>query len=157
MKKARWIAVLTALMLLTLGLTTALAEIIPPHGEGQIGLQAVVLCEELSVRESPDSSARKTNTLKYGDLPIVMRQENGWAYCALGDSEDSPQGWINADYIAIDPAWYRTEAKTPVYAWNDASAPRVALLNENTTLPILAEREDWLIVSLRGAVGWIHR
>ncbi len=28
----------------------------------------------------------------------------------------SPGGWINADYIVINPAWYVTEKKTTVYA-----------------------------------------
>jgi SH3-like domain-containing protein len=133
------------------------AEIIPPHGFGQIGLQAVVLCETLTLREKPDASSRVVQTLDYGDLPIVMEQKDGWAYVTLGDSEESPKGWLNADYIAIDPAWYRTEKKTPVYAWNDTAAPKVALLDADTTLPILKEEGDWLVVSLRGATGWIHK
>ena len=139
------------------GMTLAGAEIIPPHGEGQIGLQAVVLCEELSLRREPSASSSKVETLSYGALPIVMRQENGWAYCTTGDSEDSTKGWLNADYIVIDPAWYRTDAGTPVYAWNDDHAPKVALLDKNVILPILKEEEDWLIVSLRGAAGWIRK
>ena len=69
----------------------------------------------------------------------------------------APAGWVNAEYIAIDPSWYRTEEATPVYAWNDESAPKVALLDANTTLPILKEEGDWLIVSLRGATGWIRK
>ncbi|MBO4452753.1 MAG: extracellular solute-binding protein, partial [Clostridia bacterium] len=40
---------------------------------------------------------------EYGFLPIVIEQSDGWAYCALGDAEDSPKGWVNADYIVIDP------------------------------------------------------
>ena len=36
------------------------AEIIPPHGMGQIGLQAVVLCEELTLRESASASSFET-------------------------------------------------------------------------------------------------
>ena len=66
-------------------------------------------------------------------------------------------GWVNADYIAIDPARYRTEAETPVYAWNDTKAPKIGLLDKDTILPILKEEGDWLIVSLRGAVGWIRK
>ncbi len=116
-----------------------------------------MLCETLTLREKPDASSRVVQTLDYGDLPIVMEQENGWAYCAVDDSEDSPLGWVNADYLAIDPAWYRTEKKTTVYAWNDTSAPKLALLNGNTRLPILKEDGGWLVVSLRGAAGWIQK
>ena len=130
------------LTILSLLLATAHAEIIPPYGAGQIGFQAVVLCEQLSLRQEPNSSSRKVKTLEYGDLPIVIEQSDGWAYVALGDSEESLKGWVNAEYISIDPAWYRTEGKTPVYAWDDALAPKVALLDENTTLPILADEGE---------------
>ena len=74
----------------------------------------------------------------------------------LGDAEDSPKGWVNSDYLAIDPAWYRTSGKTRVYAWNSTKAPKVALLDDNTTLPILKVEGNWIVVSLRGAAGWIY-
>ena len=163
MKKLRRLIILTAVALMLGSIGAAHAEIIPPFGEGQIGLHAAVLCEELSLREKPNASSRLVQTLRHGDFIIVTEQENGWARCVLGDAEDSPSGWVRAEYIAVDPAWYRTEEKTPVYAWNDTAAPRVALLNANTELfdpdtflPILKTEGDWLIVSLRGAVGWIY-
>ena len=163
MKKHAWLTILTALILTLGSIGAASAEILPPSGEGQIGLQAVVLCDTLTLRAEPSTSSKALQTLQYRDLINVTEQKDGWARCVLGDSEDSPVGWVNADYILIDPAWYRTEAKTPVYAWNDTSAPKVALLDVNTEfldpetfLPILKEEGDWLIVSLRGATGWIH-
>ena len=149
--------ILTLVVIILGSMIPVQAEIIPPYGEGQIGLSAVVLCEELTMRENPSSSSKAVKTLLYGDLPNVMKQSDGWAYCVDGDSEDSLAGWVKTDYIAIDPAWYRTDAKTPVYAWNDTAAPKVALLDINVTLPILKEEGEWLIVSLRGAVGWIHK
>ena len=156
MKKYGWLAILAVLVVMLGGIGIVQAEIIPPHGEGQIGLQAVVLCEELTLRQEPSVASKTVETLQYGHLPIVMKQSDGWAYCAVGDSEDSAVGWVNADYIAIDPAWYKTEEKTPVYAWNDTAAPKVALLEKDATLPILKQEEEWLVVSLRGAAGWIH-
>ena len=156
-----------ALVILVLGSMTAVhAEIIPPYSPGQqIGYPAVVLCEELTLREKPSSSSKAIQTLVYGDQPIVVgadqptgaTKENGFVYCVLGDSEDSPCGWINADYIVINPAWYVTEKNTTVYAWNDTAAPKVALLDKNIRLPILKEEDDWCLVSLRGAAGWIHK
>ncbi len=157
MKRYVCLIVLAALILMIGSVGIAYAEIIPPHGQGQIGLQAVVLCEELTLREEPNASSDKVRTLEYGDLPIVIDQSNGWAYCALGDSEDSPTGWVNSDYLAVDPAWYRTEGKTPVYAWDEDWSPKVALLDGGTMLPILKDEGEWLLVSLRGAVGWIQQ
>ena len=84
--------------------------------------------------------------------PIGGGQVGASILCLYG-----PPGGGKTDFLAIDPAWYRTEEKTPVYAWNDTSAPRVALLDENTTLPILKTEGNWLVVSLRGAAGWIWR
>ena len=83
-------------------------------------------------------------------------EEKGFVYCTLGDSEDSLCGWINKDYIVINPAWYVTDRDTAVYAWNDTDAPRIALLDKGTRLPILKVEGDWYLVSLRAAVGWIH-
>lgn len=166
MKKFTWLTILTALILALGCLGAAFAEIIPVAEPGQqIGYQAVVLCETLTLRESSSSSSKALQTLNYGDLPIVVgadlpagpREENGFVYCVLGDSEDSPSGWLNADYLAINPAWYITEKATAVHAWNDSTAPKVALLDKGTRLPILREEGDWYIVSLRGAVGWIHK
>ena len=166
MKKFTWLTILTALILALGCLGAAFAEIIPAAEPGQqIGYQAVVLCETLTLRESSSSSSKALQTLNYGDLPIVvgadlpagLREENGFVYCVLGDSEDSPSGWLNADYLVINPAWYITEKATAVHAWNDSTAPKVALLDKGTRLPILREEGDWYIVSLRGAVGWIHK
>ena len=166
MKKYGCLAFLAALVL-TLGCIGVIhAEIIPPYGPGQqIGYPAVVLCEKLTLREKPSSSSKAMQTLAYGDLPIVVvadqpagaKKENGFVYCTLGDSENSPCGWINADYIFINPAWYVTEKNTAVYAWNDTAAPKVALLDKGTRLPVLKEEGDWYVISLRGAVGWIRK
>ena len=166
MKKYSWLTILTVMVLVIGCIGTACAEIIPPCEPGQqIGYPAVVLCETLTLREKPNTSAKTVKTLNYGDLPIVVgadlpegpKEENGFVYCTLGDSEDSPCGWINSDYIFINPAWYVTEKKVTVYAWDDISAPKIALLDKDSRLPILKEEEDWYLVSLRGAVGWIHK
>ena len=164
MKKDVGLAVLAALMLVLGCMEAAHAEIIPPEGPGQqIGYQAVVLCDTLTLREKPSSSSKAIQTLHYGELPIVIgadqpsgaKEENGFVYCTLGDSEDSPCGWIIADYIAVNPAWFVTEKNTAVYAWKDTDAPKVALLGKGNRLPILKTEEDWIVVSLRGAAGWI--
>ena len=147
-----------ALLILAAGSVAAVrAEILPPYGEGQIGLQAVVLCESMTVRGKPAADSAAVQALRYGDRIIVCRQEDGWAECFLSDDVDAgPAGWVNSGYIAVDPAWFRTDEATPVFAWNDEAAPRVALLDKDVTLPVLKDEGEWLVVSLRGAAGWIH-
>ncbi|MBQ8074313.1 MAG: hypothetical protein IJ231_11190 [Clostridia bacterium] len=164
MKKRNLLTMLTALALALGCFGVSLAEIIPPEEPGQqIGYMAVVLCETLTLRESPSASSRAVRTLKYGDLPIVVgadlpagpKKENGFVYCALGDAVDSPCGWLSADYLFINPAWYVAEKNTAVYAWNETTAPKIGLLDKDTRLPILKQEGSWYLVSLRGAVGWI--
>ena len=158
MKKNIWLAIMMVLVF-TLGcIGAAHAEVIPALGAGQIGYQAVVLCEELTVRQQANASSRAVKTLHCGDRMIVYKQSNGFAQIFLSDAVDAePAGWVNAEYIAINPSWYRTDSKTAVYAWNSTSAPKVALLSKGETLPILKESGDWLIVSLRGAVGCVRK
>ena len=158
MKKHFWLTI-AALLVFTLGSIAAVhAEILPPHGEGQIGLTAVVLCEKLTVRREPAAGAAAAETLHYGDRIILQNLENGWAECFLSDAEGAgPAGWVNTDYLAVDPTWYVTDTETPVYAWNEQTAPRVALLDKGTTLPVLKDDGGWLVVSLRGASGWIPK
>ena len=157
MKKYVCFTLLLAMVLMLGSVWTANAEIIPPYGMGQIGYRGVVLCEELTLREKASFSGKVVQVLPYDSFIIVTEEKNGWARVVLGDAEDSPSGWVNADYIAVDPAWYRTNDKMPVFAWGSTSAPKVALLDKNTTLPILKEEGEWLVVSLRGATGWIHK
>ena len=132
------------------------AAVIPSQGPGQIGFSSVILCESLSLHSEAAAESPVSQTLLYNDRIIVMNQENGWAHVVLGDSEDSPSGWVSSEYIAVDPAYYVTDEETPVYAWNDTSAPKVALLDQGTSLPILKDNGEWLIVSLRAATGWVH-
>ena len=152
------LVVFTALATLWCVGTVCSAEIIPPSGPGQIGPTAVVLCETLTVHQEADVASASVDTLHYGDRMMVVEQKDGWAEFIRSDDVDAEaEGWVNADFIAINPAWYRTEAETPVFAWNDTTAPKVAHLSKDTTLPILKDDGEWLVVSLRGAAGWIHK
>ena len=156
MKKRMWMTILLSAILLWGGIAGVGAEILPARGEGQIGYQAVVLCESLTVRKERSAGSGAVKTLHYGDTFAVQDNWDGWASCFTSDDVDAGQtGWVNADYIIVNPTWYRTDETTPVYAWNDTLAPKVALLSQGTVLPILKDEGEWLIVSLRGASGWI--
>ena len=158
MKKHVWLTMLALVMMIVLGsVIAAQAEIIPPYGEGQIGLTAVVLCENLTLRQAPAAGSGVLDTLHDGARIIVYEQKDGWAHIFTSDSEDSAEGWVKADYLAIDPAWFRADSATPVYAWNDTAALKVGQLDKDTVLPILMDDGEWIVVGLRGASGWIHK
>ena len=133
----------------------AAAEIIPPVGMGQTGYQAVVLSERVSVREAADTRAKVVTRLSYGTNLIVWNQNNGWWECYLSEVSGF-SGYALDDYLLVDPAYYVTEKSTPVYAWNDVKAKKIGLLVAGTRLPIIRQMGKWLLVSLRGATGWIY-
>ena len=80
-------ALLMVLVLMIASFASVHAEILPRYGEGQIGYIAVVLCEQLTVRQGSTTAAPTVTTVKYGSRIIVDRQADGWAHCFLGDSE----------------------------------------------------------------------
>lgn len=134
------------------------AEIIPPQGPGQIGYSSIVLCNNLTLHQENNASSAAVKTMNAGDSVMVLEQQDGWAHCALSDDVNgSPEGWLNTDYIVIDPARYRTEDVTTVYAWNDTNAYKVDQLAKDTVLPILKDEGEWVVVGLHGASGWIHK
>ena len=146
---------IAALLTLLCLFSAARAEILPPYGMGQIGYGAVVLCQSLTVRAAPSTSARAVKTLHAGDVFVTQEEKDGWRDCFLSEN-DGPAGWVSAEYIALDPAWYVTEKSTPVYAWNDTAANRVGLLDAKTRYPILKMQDGWVLIGLRGAAGWIY-
>ena len=150
----RFVLLLLALCLFS----TAQAQILPPDGPGQLGIPAVVLCQSLTVRESPATSAKSVGKLRYGDLFYTQNAADGWAPVFQGENEGC-LGYVKSEFLALDPAWYVTEASTYVYAWGETgpNVPKVALLDKGEKLPILKDSGDWLVVSLRGAAGWIKK
>lgn len=156
MKKRTWISIVMALVLATGCIAAAHAELLPADGEGQIGLTGVVLCESLTVHQSASQGAKVVKTLENGQMVIVMKQEDGWAQISISDDVNGgPLGWVKADYLAVDPAWFLTDSETHVYAWGSLQANKVALIEAGTRLPVLMQDGDWIVVGLRGAAGWI--
>ena len=155
----KYIAAILASFLLYV--SCAHASVLPPEGmqqgyrefSGIEGKRAVVLCESLSVCDQRDG--RTIHKLYYGDTFITAESWDGWADCHCADG--SVTGWVRSDYIAVDPAYYMADEAVQVYAYNDTMAPRVALLEKGTKLPILHDAGEWYVVSLRGAAGWVRK
>lgn len=139
----KWLCIL----LLLCRLCPAVAAVQPAAGSNT----AVVLCETLSLCAAREGKA--VATLRYGDQLTVLESWDGWARCKVNGRE----GWVRSDYLLVDPAWYVTDEQTAVYAYGDTFAPRVALLDKGTRLPILLNSGEWLVISLRGAAGWVRK
>ncbi len=160
---------LTLLLALTLLTSSASATILPANGvheafEAYTGIActpAVILCETLSVLDARGDQGGKTvETLRYsGETIPVIESWDGYAKIYYADGQKT--GWVRSDYLLFDPARYLCDSATQVYAYPDFLAPRVALLDAGTMLPILteydAETAGWVCVSLRAAAGWIRK
>ena len=146
--------IVLACMILLLG-TAACADVIAPSGMGQIGYDAVVLCQSLTVRAERSTSSRAVTTLRAGDVFATQRTVDGWCDCFLSETAGQT-GWVRAEYVAIDPGWFIANTSTPVYPWNEETDLRVGLLDKGERHPILKVEGEWLLIGLRGAAGWIH-
>ena len=136
--------------------SVAIGEISRPIGPGQYGYDAVVISKNISVRPTQNANDKAVTRLNYGDHLAVMSLGNGWCECYLSET-DGLSGYVLEDYILIDPAYITTEEPTPVYAWQAQNAKRVGLLARGETYPIIRMEGNWLLISLRGAAGWIVR
>ena len=143
-------------LILTMVCSVAFGEITHPIGPGQMGYDAVIISKNISVRPTMNANAKAVKKLNYGDHMAVMSLGNGWCECYLSETE-GVSGYVLEDYILIDPAYITTEEPTPVYAWQAQNAKRVGLLGRGETFPIIRMEGDWLLISLRGAAGWILR
>ncbi len=158
-------------MALLLMLSAASATILPATGVDEdfkdwTGIEctpAVILCESLSVLDARgDQGGKKVETLLYSGetIPVI---ESWDGYAKIYYSDGNKTGWVRNDYLLFDPAWYVCDEDVQVYAYPAVIAPRVALLDKGTKLPIITEWEDgvsisgWVCVSLRGAAGWIRK
>ena len=157
MKKKLCLAVLMALVLVIGSVACAQPKIIPPFGEGQIGIGAVVLQEEHPVYKEASEASQVAQTLKYGQWITLMDPSEGWAKCVLSDDVDaSPAGWIRMEGLLIDPAVCFGDEDTPVYASNDAASAVIRTLGEYTIVPVLKNESEWVLVNVAGTDGWIH-
>ena len=143
-------------LVLTVLCTAAFGEITHPRGAGQLGFDAVIISKNISVRPTQNANAKATKKMNYGEHMAVMSLGNGWCECYLSETE-GVSGYVLEDYILIDPAYITTEEPTPVYAWQAQNAKRVGLLGRGETFPIIRMEGEWLLISLRGAAGWILR
>lgn len=121
-----------------------------------------VLCATLTVRESASASARAVCTLEYGSTVRIDARDGDWmrvsvqeGVAASGDVR-TQTGWVRADYVLVDPAMYTSAGETAVYAYPGGDSPRVALLGDGETHPIIARLEGYTVISLRGASGFIR-
>lgn len=115
-----------------------------------------VLCQSLTVRESASASARAVHTLAYGDTVDILAQDGVWAKVSAGDGAQRVTGYVRGEYLLADPAMYVSAGETAVYAYPGEDAPRVGLLSDGKAHPVIARLDGYIVISLRGASGFVR-
>lgn len=127
------------LLMLALGCISAKADV-----------TGFVLCDALTVRESPDKSARALGSLPYGSTFAISEEQGAW-WRIYGPME----GWVDGTYALKQPEYIVTDKEVPVFPTAALSGKRVGLVPPGTSLAVIERQSTCLVVSLRGGSGYI--
>lgn len=132
----------------------------PVEGEWNGYETAAVLCESLSMRQTPDSSAPRLDSLTNGEVFVILEERDGW-YLAVVRSDDGAwwhKGWVLARYTVSPPSYVVTgDSAVDAYAYPAPDAPCVAEVPGGARLLVIAQLDGYDVVSLRGASAFIRQ
>lgn len=116
------------------------------------GETALVLCQSLTFRDRPDVSG---SALAYLPYESVLTCTGNWYPGWLEVIADGQTGWVREEFLLLDPQYITFAAETPVLAWPSSDAPWIGLLDAGSAVPVLGEWDEYMIISLRGASGFV--
>ena len=127
------------------------------NGEWDGALRGYVLCNTLTLRSEPSDSAPAICTLDYGAKLYVgfPAEDNDEWYDATYMADVHASGYVKIAYVLLEPYWFESDAATPIYAYPSEDAERVALMPRGKRVAVIRETDDYYVVSLRGAAGFI--
>lgn len=127
------------------------------NGEWDGALRGYVLCNTLTLRSEPSDSAPAICTLDYGAKLYVgfPAEDNDEWYDATYMADVHASGYVKIAYVLLEPYWFESDAATPIHAYPSEDAERVALMPRGKRVAVIRETDDYYVVSLRGAAGFI--
>jgi len=115
--------------------------------------QGIVVCTNITVRESPSTSAGKYGQLHNGDVVYIVGETDGWYAIDLetaGLKEVSYGiGYIKSSLVKSNPYWIVTTKYTPVYADPWGSGMSNGEMATGTPMLVVSENEYYLCVQTR--------
>ena len=82
-------------------------------------------------------------------------EDNDEWYDATYMADVHASGYVKIAYVLLEPYWFESDAATPIYAYPSEDAERVALMPRGKRVAVIRETDDYYVVSLRGAAGFI--
>ena len=112
----------------------------------------IVICTNISIRESPSTSAKRYGQLHNGDVVNIVGEQNGWYLIDLKSTglKDVPDGigYAKSSLIVSNPYWIVLTKYTPVYAnpwWTGKSNGEIS---SGTPMLVIDENNDFYCVRL---------
>lgn len=118
------------------------------------GWTGIVICTNISVRESPSTSAKRYGQLHNGDVVKILDQDDAWytidlSTCGFKDIFEG-YGYIKKSLVKITPYWIVTTKYTPVYADPWGSGMSNGEMATGTPMLVISENNYFLCVQTRG-------
>lgn len=119
----------------------------------------VVISQNVSLRESPSTGARRIASIPNGEMLSLLDEQNGWYTVSWWDSKSNTpqQGYVLVDYVVRDPQYITTTGSTYVYSTPSRSSKKVGQVVSGTQLVVIGEWGDFWVVNLRSASGFIYK
>lgn len=120
---------------------------------------AVVISQNVSLRETASTGAARLASIPNGSVLEVMSEEGSWYYVRYwdGKSETPMMGYVRSDFVVRDPSFVTTTQSTYVYSTPSRSSKKVGQLVSGTQLVVIGEYNDFWVVNLRSASGFIYK
>lgn len=129
-----------------------------PHADNtQANPQGYVLCQSLTIRKSPDTTATALFSMEYQDTFDILDETGDWYQARYRGMERDVLGYVLSDYALKDPAHIELSVETPAYAYPSPDAKRVALLEAGSNYAIIARIDGYAVISVRGASAFIEQ
>ncbi len=123
-----------------------------PYYSYQNGWSGTVICTNVSIRETPSTSAKRYGQLHNGDVVKIVGEQNGWYLIDLASTgiKNVPDGigYAKKSLIKISPYWIVLTKYTPVYADPWWSGESNGELSSGTPLLVISENNEFYCVRL---------
>jgi len=128
----------------------------PNDASAKAPRRGIVLCETLTLRQTPSTSSKKLSTLQTQQQVLILEEQDEWYFVQFMEPNSRTKGYVLKDFITQDFS-SRIVMDEPIYAYAAPSSgsKKVALIDVGTQVYIIDTYEDFWIISLRGASAFV--
>ena len=144
-------------VILVLSLVLVLGCVSTANGEhSDFACRGIVICTNVTIRNSPSTSASSYGQLHNGDVVHILYESNGWYAIDLattGLTNSGGVGYAKSSLIKAAPYWIVLTSYTPVYADPWYTGNSNGELSTNTPLLVISENDDFFCVQTHTGVA----